>query len=147
MLLDTSAIVSYFKGNESASPVATAIMEEFVATGRNQATVSAVSAMELLVDPLRMGTGGLALYQQVMLFLMHMLNLRVVSVDLRVAHEAASLRATLGLKPPDALVMATGRSVAARHFVTNDQEWKRKLRPPLTHGTAVCYLEDHLPYP
>jgi predicted nucleic acid-binding protein len=145
LLLDSTTLISYLKGNERASPVATHVVDQFVVGGRNTATVSTITVMELLVHPLRDGDDSL--YRQVVLFFMHTMNLHVASVDFRVAHEAAILRASLGLKPPDALILASGRSLSVRYFVCNDHEWKRKVGSPLSRDMTVCYLEDHLPFP
>jgi predicted nucleic acid-binding protein len=145
MLLDSAVLICYFKGNESASPVAAHVVDAFVMTGRNRATVSMVTAMELLVYPMQ--TGDDVLYRQVVFFLSHTPNMDLMPVDFLVAHEAAYVRATLALKPPDALIVATGRVSAVRHLVSNDHEWKYKMAPPSAQRLAVCYLEDHLPFP
>jgi predicted nucleic acid-binding protein len=55
--------------------------------------------------------------------------LTLLPVDLHVAQEAASLRATHNFKTPDALVIATGIVGQVGHLVTNDAEWKKKLAP------------------
>ncbi len=61
--------------------------------------------------------------------LIHTPNLTLLPVDLHVAQEAASLRATHNFKTPDALVIATGIVGQVGHLVTNDAEWKKKLAP------------------
>jgi hypothetical protein len=38
IVLDTSTVISYLKGDELASPVARALLEEFVASERNPAS-------------------------------------------------------------------------------------------------------------
>jgi len=50
-----------------------------------------------------------------------------LTIDLHVAQEAASLRATNNFKTPDALVIATGIVGQVGHLVTNDSEWNKKL--------------------
>jgi predicted nucleic acid-binding protein len=142
---DTSTIASHFKGNEPASPVATQVIDHFVAAGRNPAVVSTVTAMELLVPPLRDHDD--ALYRSVVFFLRHTRNLQMADITFGVAHEAAAVRAQYGLKTPDALIVATGRIRSVRHVVSNDGEWRRKLGEVSSFGIAVCYLEDHLPFP
>jgi hypothetical protein len=144
LLLDSTALVSYFKGTERASPVAAHIVQKFVITGRNPATVSTITAMELLVDPIQRGDD--VFHRQVSFFLLYTPHLQLAPVDFRVAREAAHLRALLRFKPPDALVAATGRILDAEHLVCNDAEWKRKLRSA-QRDMPVCYLEDHLPFP
>lgn len=144
LLLDTTVIVSYFKGIEAASPVATKVVDQFVVGGRNPAVVSALTAMELLIPPMR--EQNHTLYRQVVFFLRNTPHLRVADTDFAVARDAAWLSATYNFKPPDALIMGTGRALHARHFVCNDAEWKRKLGSPSPVGISICYLEDHLPF-
>jgi predicted nucleic acid-binding protein len=145
LLLDTTVIISYFKGTESASPVATHVVDQFVAGGRNPAVLSALTAMELLVAPVREQDD--VLQRQVLFFLLNTTGLTVAVADLAVAQEAASLRALYSFKPPDALIMGTGRATGAEHLVTNDAEWKQKLGITPLARPRVCYLEDHLPFP
>lgn len=144
LLLDTTVIVSHFKGTETVSAVATHVVDHFVAEGRNPAIVSTLTAMELLVPPLRDQDD--TLYRQALFFLRNAPHLQVSDADFAVALEAARLRAAYNFKPPDALIMGTGRRYHARHFVTNDSEWKRKLGPVAVLGMTVCYLEDHVPF-
>lgn len=144
LLLDTSVIVAYLRGTETASPVASHIIDEFLGSGRNPAVVSPVTALELLVDPLKRGDDNL--YRNVLFFLTHSRHVRVPSIALREAHEAAVLRAGYGFKAPDALIIAAGQTAGAEHLVTNDAEWKRKL-PTGSNHPSICYLADHLPFP
>jgi len=82
--------------------------------------------MELLVRPLRIAPRGAT---HVHNFLVHTPNLNLLPIDLYVAQEAASLRATYKFKAPDALVIATGIVSQVSHLVTNDAEWNKKLAP------------------
>jgi PIN domain nuclease of toxin-antitoxin system len=50
--LDTSALIAHLNGNELASSAATFVVDEMVAKGRNEAVISMVSALEILVHPL-----------------------------------------------------------------------------------------------
>jgi predicted nucleic acid-binding protein len=145
LLLDTTVIVSHFKGTEAASPVATHVVDQVVAGSRNPAIVSTLTAMELLVPPIR--EQDHVLYRQVIFFLLNTFDLNLADADLAVAREAAWLRATYNFKSPDALIMGTGRALHAQHLVTNDAEWKRKLGIASSLGITICHLEDHLPFP
>jgi predicted nucleic acid-binding protein len=144
ILLDAAALIAYLDGGEPVSPLAKHVIDGFVASGRNQAIVSTVTAMEVLVRPLRLGPGEH--YQHVIDFLSRFPNLRPASVDLAVAQEAASLRAAFRFAAPDALVIATGIVNQVGHLVTNDADWPRKLAP-LAGRVQVCYLSAHLPFP
>lgn len=139
LLLDSSTLIAYLDGNEAASPAATVVIDDFVKSGRNPAIVSAVSVMEVLVRPLRHGAG---VHHHVLNFISHTPNLTVMAVDIHVAQQAATLRAFLNFKPPDALVVASGMLAQVTFHVTNDQTWKR------VHGfpnlpLSLCYLGDY----
>jgi len=126
VLVDTSVLIAYFEPSDATHAVAVLLIDDFVRNGRNAALVSPVSAMELLVRPLRVAPQGVA---HVHSFLVHTPNLTLLPVDLQVAQEAASLRATHNFKTPDALVIATGIVGQAAHLVTNDADWQKKLAP------------------
>lgn len=143
-LLDASTLLAYLDPTEHVSPAAIYVIDTLVWQGRNPAIVSPVTAMEILVRPLRRGVGEP--YRHVMDFLTRFPNLIVVHMDLAVAQEAASVRAAHNLPTPDALVVATGLVHQVAHLVTNDQEWQSKLRP-IANRIKVCYLNDHLPFP
>lgn len=87
LLLDATTLVAYLDGGEIVSAVASCIVDEFVREGRNEALVSMITVMELLVRPLGHGPTG---YRHVLDFLTNFPNLRPVVVDLPVAQEAAS---------------------------------------------------------
>jgi PIN domain nuclease of toxin-antitoxin system len=141
LLLDSTTLIAYFDGGEAVSPLATHIVDQLVRPGRNPAIVSMVTVMEVLVRPLRLGPGES--YRHVMDFLTRFPHLRPLSIDLAVAQEAASLRATHRFSSPDALVIATGIVGQVGHLVTNDRDWPSKLRP-LAGRVAVCSLSRHL---
>lgn len=143
-LVDASTLIAFFNGLEQASPLAEHVIESMVRPGRNPAVVSTVTAMEVLVQPLRRGVGDP--YRHLVDFLTRFPNLTAAQIDLAVAQEAASLRAAYGFATPDALVIATGIVGQVGHLVTNDRQWKRKLQP-ISRRIRVCYLADHLPFP
>jgi predicted nucleic acid-binding protein len=142
LLVDASALIAYLDGREPASPVVTHVFDAFVRGGRNYALISVITVTEVLVRPLRVGTGSATTLG----FLIAFPNLSLVNVDLFVAQHAAMLRAQHGFKAPDALTIATGIAVGAGHLVTNDRRWAKKLHS-LQRGIAVCFLEDYLPFP
>jgi predicted nucleic acid-binding protein len=142
VLLDSTTLIAYLDGGEPVSPLATHVVDELVRPGRNRAIVSMVTVMEVLVRPLRLGPGEP--YRHVLDFLTRFPNLAPLAIDLAVAQEAASLRATHRFSSPDALVIATGIVGQVGHLVTNDRDWPSKLRP-LAGRVAVCFLGSHLP--
>jgi len=144
IILDTSSLIAYLNGGEQVSPVAAHVIDEFVKGGRNPAVIAMVTVMEVLVRPLRLGVREP--YEHLLEFLAHFPNLRPLSVDLVVAQEAASLRATHRFSTPDALIVASGLVAQVGHLVTNDQAWRTRLQP-ISRRIRVCYLSDHLPFP
>ncbi|MBI4495062.1 MAG: PIN domain-containing protein [Chloroflexi bacterium] len=144
ILVDSSTLIAYFNRGELVWPAAAHIVDQLVWSGRNPAIVSMVTAMEVLVRPLLHGPGEP--YQHVIDFLGRFPNIRAVPIDLPVAQEAASLRATYRFSAPDALVIATGIVHQVSCLVTNDGNWPTKLHP-VAGRIRVCYLTNHLPFP
>lgn len=143
LLLDTTALASYLDASEATHPISRVIVDDFVATGRNPAVVSMITVMELLVRPLRAAPGA---HRTILDFLRHHPNLDAVPLDLQMAQEAASLRATHGFDPPDALIIGTGIACQVGHLVTNDHLWAPKLQP-IRDRVRVCQLDQHVPFP
>jgi predicted nucleic acid-binding protein len=138
-----TALASYSDAGEATHPIARHVIEELVGSGRNPAVVSVVTAMELMVRPLRVSAAG---QHTVLTFLRHHPNLSAVSLDLEMAQNAALLRALHRFKPPDALVIGTGLACQVGHLVTNDFEWAKRPNSRQA-GIRVCTLADHLPFP
>lgn len=130
LLLGTSALAAYF-GREATSRQAATVVDSFVRSARNRAFVSAVTAMELLVRPRRAARADLE--AMIVDFLRTFPNLELVPVDLAVARVAAAVRARDGLRPPDALVVATGLDRAAAVAISDDAGWPDVV----THGGAT----------
>jgi predicted nucleic acid-binding protein len=143
LLLDTTVLAAYLDATDATHPVAVCVLRDLVESGRNPAVVSMITVMEILVRPLRQSPPG---HHTVLAFLRSHANLEAVPVDLQVAQEAASLRATHRFAPPDALIVGTGIAAQVGHLVTNDGEWKRKLSP-ITGRFKVVQAADHLPFP
>ena len=120
VLLDTSTLAAYF-GTETTSPVAVGLIDRLIRSGRNRGVVSAVSAAELLVRPLRAGRRDVS--SSIIAFLGRFPNLDVVPVDLTVAMTAAELRAREGMKIADALIAASGLDRSATVAVSDDSGW------------------------
>jgi predicted nucleic acid-binding protein len=126
LLIDTSVLIAYFESHDDTHDVAALLIDDFVKSGRNAAVVSPMTAMEILVRPLRDAPKSAVHVRD---FLSHWPNLTLLPIDLHVAAEAASLRATHKFKLPDALIVATGIVSQVAHLITNDGEWRTKLTP------------------
>lgn len=143
ILLDTTLIAAYLDASEATNVGAQLIVDEFVGSGRNEAVVSMITMMEILVRPLRASPAG---HHTVLSFVRHHPNLEAVPLDLQMAQEAASLRAAHRLSPPDALIIGTGLACQVGHLVTNDRDWSAKLRP-IRDRIKVLTIGDFLPFP
>ena len=136
ILLDTSVVLAYLNASEAASPAATVVIDDFVRTGRNRATISVVSVAETLVRPFAAGAAALRIVDA---FLLHFPNLTVSSIDYAIAREAARLRAQTSLKTPDALIIATALSAGISIVVANDAKWAdSRLVSPSARGRSRC---------
>ena len=141
ILLDTSVILAYLNAREAVSSAATVVIDEFVRTGRNRATISAVSVAETLVRPFASGAAAVALVEG---FLLHFPNLKILGVDYDVARQAGRLRAVSGLKTPDGLVVATALSAGIPVVVANDARWASAIAAAAPTVT-LCHLDAHVP--
>jgi len=143
LLLDTSVVAAFFDTRDANHGLASHLLEELVAPGRNPAVVSMVVVMELLVRPMRTVPQG---HHTVLGFLRTFPNIDCLSVDLQVAQEAAHLRAASRFSTPDALIVGTGLAAQVRHLVTNDRDWVPRLAP-MRERIGVVLASDHLPFP
>lgn len=139
VLIDTSVLIAYFEPSDGTHAIAVVLIDEFVKNGRNVALVSPVTAMELLVRPLRVAPQGAVHVHD---FLVHTPNLTLLPIDLHVAQEAASLRATHNFRVPDALIIATGIIGQVGHLITNDADWRKRL-VPMKSRVQVAELGDY----
>jgi len=133
-------LIAYFEPADRTHDVAATIVDDLIRAGRNAAVVSTVTAMELLVRPLRVAPKSAVHVHD---FLTRWPNLSLLSVDLHVAQEAASLRATHNFRVADALVIATGLVGQVTHLLTNDVEWRKKLAP-IKARVQVTELRDYI---
>jgi predicted nucleic acid-binding protein len=119
LLIDTSVLIAYLNAGEEISEVATLLIDQWVRTGRNRAVISAISAMEMLVGPLRANEP----LDDYLDFIQRFPHLDCVPADVAVAKQAAMVRARHGVRPPDALIIGTAVAVGADAIVTNDARW------------------------
>ncbi len=118
LLIDTSVVLAYLVGTEQISLAATQLFDAFVATGRNPASISTVTCAEILVRPFQHGPSAVATAEG---FLRHFDALGLADIDYDTAREAARIRATTGLRMPDALIVATAVVRASDILCTVDR--------------------------
>lgn len=84
---------------------------------------STITIAEVLTMPIKLGQQDyLQAYRDMLL---NTEAIAVRSVDSAIAERAAQLRATYGLRTPDALHLATAQSAQCQAFLTNDRALKR----------------------
>jgi len=105
--------------------------------GSFQAVTSALTLLEVLVAPYRAGNSPLA--ERYEALLTRSRGLRLVDIDRSLLRSAAQLRATVRLKPPDAIQVAAALATGCRVFLTSD----RKIRT--VPGLQILQLRDYLP--
>lgn len=134
--LDTSAFIYFIEEH----PDFLAIVEPvFVAVdqGKLLAVTSSVTLLETLVLPLRKGDSVLA--QKYEALLTDGKGLTMIDLDRPLLRSAAGLRASFGLKTPDALQIAAAIAGSASVFVTND------AKLTTIASVQVLRLRDYLP--
>lgn len=132
--LDASIFIYYIEENHRYISLLDPIFDAMI-EGRLRAVTSALTLLETLVVPVRVGNEVLA--RQYERFLTRSENLLLVPIDLGLLRAAAHVRATARLKTPDALQVASALSAGCPTFLTNDG------RIPSMPGLRVLQLENY----
>jgi len=103
--------------------------------GRRELVTSAITLLEVLVVPYRAGNRPLA--ERYEALLMRSRGVRVVDLSVDQLRAAAQLRATFGVKTPDALQIVAALTGGCTTLVTNDR------RIPSIAGMRVLRLADY----
>jgi predicted nucleic acid-binding protein len=137
LLLDTM-VLSYHLANHPRYAPLTQVVLQAVESGQVRAVVSTLTLAEVLTAPAQ------ACNRQAMvdyeLYLTQFPNLRLVAFDATTARETALVRASTGLRVPDAVQVATARICKADAIVTNDRRWVGRVMAP-----ALVMLDDYVP--
>ena len=141
LLVDTSVALAYLTGTEPTSSLAVELFDSLIATGRNAAALSMITVQEILVRPFRSGTAAVATAEG---FLRHFAEIRLVEVTYDIAREAARIRATTGIRAPDALIIATAVISQVDVLVTNNRSWHDRS-DTIAPGLTICLLADTSP--
>ena len=125
-LLDTSIVIGALNRDDALHEIAgQAIRTE---RDRHALAISALTYAEILVGPLRAGGRAVEVVER------FAAQVRIVDLSPAIARLAAELRATRGLKLPDALIVATGLRLEADVIVTADARWKGNPRVVVVDG-------------
>ena len=103
--------------------------------GALRGVTSALTLLETLVVPYRVGDGPLA--ERYEALLTRSRGIRLVDLDRSLFRAAAQLRARLGLKTPDALQVAAALIDRCSAFITNDRRF------PSIPGLRILQLRDY----
>ncbi len=120
--IDTSPFIYHLQKNPEYSNLTVRLFEE-VEKGSLKAVTSVLTLMEVLVKPKQ--AGDRQAVEDYRFVLKTFPNLALKPIDEACAERASDLRATYGVKAPDALQVATALSSRASGFVTNDERLKK----------------------
>jgi predicted nucleic acid-binding protein len=133
--LDTAVFIYFIEENKDFFPIVKPIFQA-IHRGDLAAATSGLTLMEVLVLPYRVNNFSLA--ERYESLLTRSRGLRFVDLNRPLLRGAARLRASLNLKPPDALQVAAAMTAECRVFLTND----RRI-PPIA-GLQVVQLKTYL---
>ena len=105
--------------------------------GRREIITSALTLLEVLVVPYRSGNHLLA--ERYEALLTRSRGVRVAEISRDHLRAAAQLRATTGVKTPDALQLAAAMAAGCSSFLTNDRDL------PAIPGLRILQLASYLP--
>jgi predicted nucleic acid-binding protein len=133
--LDSSVFIYFIEEDTRYIDIVAPIFEA-IDSGLLSAVTSGVTLLETLVIPFRNKDRALALQYERLLSESHWLTL--LDLDRNLLRQAAQLRASLGIKTPDALQIAAAKLEKCTAFVTNDR------RLPKISGLKVLQLSEYL---
>ena len=120
-VLDTGVLIGFLDSFDAHHARATSVVAGMRSSGE-QGVIPASAYAELLVQPFRRGTSDVKLVDDAL----DALVIRIEPITRAIARRAAELRATHpSLRLPDALVVATARTLRATRLITTDARWPR----------------------
>jgi predicted nucleic acid-binding protein len=135
LAVDTAVFIYFIEEHPRYLPLIAPLFEE-ADGGKRTLVTSAITLLEVLVVPYRVGDARLA--ERYESLLTQSRGVRLVDVNRDQLRAAAQLRAATGVKTPDALQVVSALSAGCRALVTND----RKL--PAVPGLPIVQLSSYL---
>ncbi|MGH8134307.1 MAG: type II toxin-antitoxin system VapC family toxin [Steroidobacteraceae bacterium] len=132
--VDTVVFIYFIEEHPRFSPVVEPLFSE-ADRGNRELVTSALTLLEVMVVPYRVG--NLALAERYEQLLTRSRGIRLINISRDQLRAAAQLRATAGIKAPDALQLAAALTAGCTTFVTNDR------RIPVIPGTRILQLADY----
>jgi len=121
VVVDTAPLIYILEDHPRFAPLFQGLFEA-ADRGQLQVALSTISVAELLVGPFKEGRDALAKRYEKALG-----NFELIAVSSEIAVTAARLRASTGLRLPDALQAATALEIGATALITHDRDFS-KLR-------------------
>ena len=134
--VDTPVFIYFIEEHYQFLPLLEPFFIE-VNEGRREIITSALTLLEVLVVPYRSGNHLLA--ERYEALLTRSRGLRVAEISRDHLRAAAQLRATTGVKTPDALQLAAAMAAGCSSFLTNDRDL------PAIPGLRIVQLASYLP--
>ena len=133
--LDTAPLIYFIEDHPKYSD-AVGLFFDSLAAGEFQVVTSVITLLEVLVHPFRSNNQALAAqYREI---LVHTEGLRIEPFNPEIAEAAAQLRASYGIRTPDAIQLATASKGSASFILTNDSNL------PAVSGMQVLLLDQLL---
>ncbi|MCX5750065.1 MAG: PIN domain-containing protein [Candidatus Saganbacteria bacterium] len=120
--LDTALFIYHFEKENNFFPVTSFVFEQ-IESGRISAVTTVISLAEILVKPMQLGS--VQAIEDYQIILNNFPHLTILNIDQKLTFVAAELRASYGVKLPDALQIAGGLVSGANIFLTNDKKLKK----------------------
>jgi predicted nucleic acid-binding protein len=141
LLFDSSALIAFHNPNEATHAVADHLLRRVEReTDPVRGYISVVSVSELLIRPLRTSRADFTFMHD---FLTSYPNLTILPMDVVLAVQTATLRASMRLSLPDAVVVAAGMLAGCDAIVSDDARWAAR-GAPLFPQFRWIYLADYL---
>lgn len=136
-LLALDAMVfSYHLSDHPRYAPLTSVVLGAIESGQVAGLTTTVTLAEILTLPARAADRRAILNYE--LYLTNFPNLRLIPLDTALAREAAWVRATTGLRMPDAVQIAAARLSGADAIIGNDHQWIGRVS-----GPALVLLDDY----
>ena len=130
VVVDTAPIIYLLEDHPRYAPLFAGLFEAFE-RGQFQIAVSTITLAEVLVGPLRQKQDALAKRYEKALG-----GFDLVPMSVDIAATAARLRASLGLRLPDAIQAATALELGAAALVTHDRDFSKLQGLQVLFGEA-----------